>query len=173
MKPKNIAERRKAFWSFFFLFLLSTVIIAGLSFFSTRAPVRENVILQKQVNRMDRENEFSNSFTMQMRGIMNLMDSVNKGMDASQWDAQMTTAITTLTVKTNVDSVYNKEMYLTMTRILSELQHAKKQLKKEGDVGSDNSQWKKQYDDLDAKYELLKSQKDQLFLDYNKCLNGK
>jgi hypothetical protein len=173
MKPKNIAERRKAFWNFLWLFLLSTVIIAGLSFFSTRAPVRENAVLQKQVNIMDREHEFSNTFTMQMRGIMSMMDSLNKGMDASQWDAQMSTAITTLTVKTNIDSVYNKDMYLNITRIMSELQRARKQLKKEGDIGNDNNEWKKQYNELEAKYDALKSEKEKLFIDYNRCLNGK
>ena len=122
---------------------------------------------------MDREHAFSNTFTLQMRGIMNMMDSLNKGMDPSQWDAQMSTAITTLTVQTNIDSVYNKDMYLNITRIMSELQRARKQLKKEGDIGSDNNEWRKQYNELSAKYDALKSEKDKLYIDYNKCLNSK
>jgi hypothetical protein len=164
MEPKNKTERKKTFYSFLGLFLLSTAIIVLLAFSSTRVPVKVNSLLQKQVEVSDHEREFSINFLSQMTGIVSLLDTVNStsSSSADMIDGQISIGITKLTVMVDMDSVQNKEFYRSVVLNLSDLQRAKKQLRKSTEGDSDINSLKRENEMLENKLEDCKSKNDGL-----------
>ena len=164
MEPKNKTERKKTFYSFLLLFLLSTAIIVLLAFSSTRVPVKVNSLLQKQVEASDHEREFSINFLSQMTTIVSLLDTVNatSSNNADLIDGQISIGVQKLSILTDMDSVQNKELYRIVLQNLSDLQHAKKQLRKSTEGSSDINSLKRDNEMLDNKLEECKSKNDQL-----------
>lgn len=166
MQPKNIKERKKTFTSFMLLFLLSTVIIVLLAFSSTRVPLKVNSLLQKQVEVSDHEREFSINFMSQMTSVTSLLDTVNSTAvsTADLIDGQISTGITKLSVMVDMDSVQNKDLYRSVVLSLSDLQRAKKQLRKTTEADTDINQVKRENETLSNQLEQCKNSKDQLQL---------
>ncbi len=164
MEPKNKTERKKTFYSFLFLFLLSTSIIVLLAFSSTRVPVKVNSLLQKQVEVSDHEREFSINFLSQMTNIVALLDTVNatSSNNADLIDGQISMGVQKLTILIDMDSVQNKELYRSVVLNLSDLQRAKKQLRKSTEGDGDINSLKRENEMLDNKLEDCKSKNDQL-----------
>jgi hypothetical protein len=164
MEPKNKAERKKTFYSFLLLFLLSTAIIVLLAFSSTRVPVKVNSLLQKQVEVSDHEREFSINFLSQMTGIVSLLDTINAtaSSNADQIDGQISLGVQKLTILIDMDSVQNKELYRSVVLNLSDLQRAKKQLRKSTEGGTDINMLKRENETLENKLDECKNKNDQL-----------
>jgi hypothetical protein len=164
MEPKNKAERKKTFYSFLLLFSLSTIIIVLLAFSSTRVPVKVNSLLQKQVEVSDHEREFSINFLSQMTSISSLLDTVNAtaSTNADQIDGQISLGIQKLTIMIEMDSVQNKELYSSVLINLSDLQRAKKQLRKSTEGSGDINSLKRENEMLENKLEECKGKNDQL-----------
>lgn len=164
MEPKNKVERKKTFYSFLLLFFLSTAIIVLLAFSSTRVPVKVNSLLQKQVEASDHEREFSINFLSQMTTIVSLLDTVNatSSNNADLIDGQISIGVQKLSILTDMDSVQNKELYRIVLQNLSDLQRAKKQLRKSTEGSSDINSLKRDNEMLNNKLEDCKSKNDQL-----------
>lgn len=164
MQPKNKTERKKTFYSFLSLFILSTAIIVLLAFSRTRVPVKVNSLLQKQVEASDHEREFSINFLSQMTTIVSLLDTVNatSSNNADLIDGQISMGVQKLTILIDMDSVKNKELYRSVVLNLSDLQRAKKQLRKSTEGDSDINSLKRENEMLDNKLEDCKSKNDQL-----------
>jgi hypothetical protein len=169
--PKNKVERRKAFFSFLLLFALSTAIIVLLAFSSTRVPVKQNSILQKQVSVLDREREFSNNFTSQMAGVVKLLDTINsKATDPNVLDAQISSDLPKLSVMITTDSVYNKDLYIRVVYALTQLQNVKRELRMNTAIGGDINECKKQILLLNTQLEDVKKDRDRIQAEYIKAL---
>jgi hypothetical protein len=166
MEPKNKTERKKTFYSFLLLFLLSTAIIVLLAFSSTRVPVKVNSLLQKQVEVSDHEREFSINFLSQMTSIVTLLDTVNAttSSNAEVIDEKISMGLGKLTNIIETDSVQSKELFRFVVQNLSDLQRAKKQLRKSTEGSSDINSLKRDNEMLDNKLEECKSKNDQLTL---------
>ncbi len=164
MEPKNKTERKKTFYSFLLLFFLSTAMIVLLAFSSTRVPVKVNSLLQKQVEASDHEREFSINFLSQMTNIVSLLDTVNatSGNNVDLIDGQISMGVQKLTILIDMDSVRNKDLYRSVVLNLSDLQRAKKQLRKSTEGDSDINSLKRENELLDNKLEDCKSKNDQL-----------
>ena len=164
MEPKNKTERKRTFYSFLLLFFLSTAIIILLAFSSTRVPVKVNSLLQKQVEVSDHEREFSINFLSQMTGIVSLLDTVNAtaSTNADQIDGQISMGIQKLTIMIEMDSVQNKELYSSVLINLSDLQRAKKQLRKSTEGSGDINSLKRDNENLENKLQDCKDKNDQL-----------
>lgn len=164
MEPKNKTERKKTFYSFLLLFFLSTAIIVLLAFSSTRVPVKVNSLLQKQVEVSDHEREFSINFLSQMTGIVSLLDTINAttSSNADLIDGQISMGVQKLTILIDMDSVQNKELYRSVVLNLSDLQRAKKQLRKSTEGSSDINSLKRDNENLENKLEDCKNKNDQL-----------
>lgn len=164
MEPKNKAERKKTFYSFLLLFFVSTIIIVLLAFSSTRVPVKVNALLQKQVEVSDHEREFSINFLSQMTSIVSLLDTVNAtaSTNADQIDGQISMGIQKLTIMIEMDSVQNKELYSSVLINLSDLQRAKKQLRKSTEGSDDISSLKRDNENLENKLQDCKDKNDLL-----------
>lgn len=163
MEPKNKVERQKTFYSFLLLFFLSTAIIVLLAFSSTRVPVKVNSLLQKQVDVSNHEREFSINFLSQMTSIVTLLDTINS-TNADLIDGQISTGIQKLTILTDMDSVQNKELYRSVALNLSDLQRAKRQLRKSTEGDTDINGLKRDNEMLENKLEECKSKNDLLNL---------
>jgi hypothetical protein len=166
MEPKNKAERKKTFYSFLLLFFLSTVIIVLLAFSSTRVPVKVNSLLQKQVEVSDHEREFSINFLSQMTSIVSLLDTVNTtaSTNADLIDGQISMGVQKLTIMIDMDSVQNKELYRSVVLNLSDLQRAKKQLRKSTEGDTDINGLKRENENLENKLDECKNKNDLLQL---------
>jgi hypothetical protein len=164
MQPKNKTERKKTFYSFLLLFVLSTAIIVLLAFSSTRVPVKVNSLLQKQVEVSDHEREFAINFLSQMTGIVSLLDTINAtaGSNADLIDGQISMGVQKLTILIDMDSVQNKELYRSVVLNLSDLQHAKKQLRKSTEGDGDVNSLKRDNENLENKLQDCKDKNDLL-----------
>lgn len=164
MEPKNKVERKKTFYSFLLLFFLSTAIIVGLAFSSTRVPIKVNSLLQKQVEASDHEREFSINFLSQMTNIAILLDTINatSSNSADVIDGKISMGVQKLTILIDMDSVQNKELYRSVLQNLSDLQLAKKQLRKSTEGGSDINSLKRDNENLENKLQDCKDKNDQL-----------
>ena len=161
MEPKNKTERKKTFYSFLLLFFVSTAIIVLLAFSSTRVPVKVNSLLQKQVEVSDHEREFSINFLSQMTSIVSLLDTINS-TNADLIDGQISMGIQKLTILIDMDSVQNKELYRSVVLNLSDLQRAKKQLRKSTEGDTDINGLKRDNEMLENKLEECKNKNDLL-----------
>lgn len=161
MEPKNKSERKKTFYSFLLLFFLSTAIIVLLAFSSTRVPVKVNSLLQKQVEVSDHEREFSINFLSQMTSIVSLLDTINS-TNADLIDGQISMGVQKLTILIDMDSVQNKELYRSVVLNLSDLQRAKKQLRKSTEGDTDVNGLKRENEMLENKLDECKSKNDLL-----------
>ena len=163
MEPKNKTERKKTFYSFLLLFFVSTAIIVLLAFSSTRVPVKVNSLLQKQVEVSDHEREFSINFLSQMTSIVSLLDTINS-TNADLIDGQISMGIQKLTILIDMDSVQNKELYRSVVLNVSDLQRAKKQLRKSTEGDTDVNGLKRDNETLENKLEECKNKNDLLNL---------
>jgi len=164
MEPKNKAERKKTFYSFLLLFFLSTAIIVLLAFSSTRVPVKVNSLLQKQVEVSDHEREFSINFLSQMTSVVSLLDTINAtaSNNADLIDGQISMGVQKLTILIDMDSVQNKELYRSVVLNLSDLQRAKKQLRKSTEGDGDINSLKRDNENLENKLQDCKDKNDLL-----------
>lgn len=145
MQPKNQAERRKAFLNFLFVFIICIAVIITTVFFSIQVPFKRNDQLEKQMNGVEKEKDFSKRFTTQMIGISRLLDSINltSPPETDRMDQKIKDGISELDHMTN-DSINNKELYLNVTHNLLDVQNYLKLLREKTSKDVDVDRYKKE-----------------------------
>lgn len=127
MPPKNIQARRKAFINFLILFLVTAVIIITTFFFSIRVPFRQIQQLREQVGANEKDKDFSRRFTSETFRLTNALDSIDKMDNPESSDFQIAANIAKVNQMIETDSVYNKDLYRNISRLLTSLQRIKKE----------------------------------------------
>jgi Type VI secretion system, TssO len=128
MAPKNISERRKAFFTFLAFFLVSIIIVVTTVFFSIDMRSKQITQLQKRVKLNEKEKDFSRKFTNEMFAITYALDSIDKMVSPESGYSQIGAKIGVLNVMIETDSAatYNKDLFKNITSILTSLQTTKK-----------------------------------------------
>lgn len=130
MQPLNKNERRKAFWNFLLLFLVSITLITTTIFFSINVPFKQNDRLLKEMRSYVKEREFSTEFMTQMSEVAGMLDTINtKATKPDLLDGRITESIKKLNFKIDIDSATDKTLYRSVVFVLSDIQTAKKQLR--------------------------------------------
>jgi Tfp pilus assembly protein PilO len=131
MEPLNQAERRKAFTNFLIFFIVTVVIIVAAVFFSIQVPFRQNDQLRDQMNVVEKERDFSETFANKMGETINLLDSINKKEVQSPElvDNKIQLNITALNEMIEKDPVAQKTIYKYIVNTFDELRRAKKDLR--------------------------------------------
>jgi hypothetical protein len=101
-----------------------------------------------------------------MNGIVSLLDTVNStsSSSADMIDGQVSIGITKLTVMVDMDSVQNKEFYRSVVLTLSDLQRAKKQLRKSTGTDTDVNGVKRENEMLSNQLDQCKEKNNELQL---------
>ena len=152
MQPINKNERRKAFWKFLLLFVVSIILITTTIFFSINVPFKQNEQLRMNMNKVEKEQLFSEKFTNEMLGIIAMLDSINtKAQTPELLESVITERINKLNVMVAMDSISNKILYSQIVVTLSDLKVAKNQLRQNTGSAENTSDLQKQKDDLERK----------------------
>ncbi len=166
MKPKNTKERRKAFFKFLLLFLVTIASILTATYFDFRVPKEENAILKSKVNRVEQEMKFQETFFKEMRKVKNMIDSLSvPGSNFSYQKMQISEKLVDLqkAIPTK-DSTYRYDMYSDIIKLFIELQSSKTELHNLIDVKSTIAEYK---DALDKCREDLKQSERDLYIARN------
>jgi len=166
MKPKNTKERRKAFFKFLLLFLVTIASILTATYFDFRVPKEENAILKSKVNRVEQEMKFQEIFFKEMRKVKNMIDSLSvPGSNFSYQKMQISEKLVDLqkAIPTK-DSTYRYDMYSDIIKLFIELQSSKTELHNLIDVKSTIAEYK---DALDKCREDLKQSERDLYIARN------
>jgi len=94
---------------------------------STGMPFKQVGQLRKQVDAGDRDRDFSQRFTTALFTVTRTLDTLDKMSNPELTDPRITTDIGNLTqmIESN-DSAYNKDLYRSITSILTSLHTIKK-----------------------------------------------
>ncbi|MEO6328782.1 MAG: type VI secretion system TssO [Ginsengibacter sp.] len=164
MQPTNTSQRTKAFLNFLLLFILSIGIIITTVFFSIEVPFKQNNDLRKQINIVQRDRVFSSNFLTEMSGIIAMLDSVNNTSRPDFLDGQISENINKLSSKVNADSVYDKNLYMSIMQNLVDFQLAKKQLREVTSKADDVNDLKRQNEELRTRLDDSKAQINNLMI---------
>jgi len=166
MKPKNTKERRKSFFRFLLLFLVTIATILTATYFNFKVPKEENAILKSKVNRVDQEMKFQETFFKEMRKVKKMIDSLSvPGSNFSYQKVQISEKLVDLqkAIPTK-DSTYRYDMYSDIIKLYIELQNSKTELHGLVDVKSTIAEYK---DALDKCRENLKQSERDLYIARN------
>ena len=166
MKAKNTKERRKSFFKFLLLFLLTIVSILVATYFNFKIPKEENNILKSKVVKVEQEMKFQKNFYREMVNVKNMIDSLDvPGQNFSYQKELISQKLVTLkkTIPTK-DSTYRYDMYSDIVNLYIELQNEKTDLHKLVDVKSTIEEYK---DALDKCREDLKQSERDLYIARN------
>jgi hypothetical protein len=131
MEPLNQPERRKAFTNFLIFFIVTVLIIVAAVFFSIQVPFRQNDQLRDQMNVVEKERDFSETFANKMGETINLLDSINKKEVQSPElvDNKIQLNITAMNEMIEKEPITQKTIYRYMVNTFDELRRAKKDLR--------------------------------------------
>lgn len=159
MEPINKADRRKTFTKFLLFFILTILIITTTIFFSIEVPYKQNDQLLTEMRTEARDQEFSESFMIDMQAIYAMVDSLGTTAQRPDLlDSKITTEIKRLNAKVEADSAFHKSMYRSVVFILNDLQTAKKQLLDFTGKSSDANDLRKQLETANNELMAVKSQ---------------
>lgn len=128
MQPINTAERRKAFINFILFFTITVSIIVTTVFFSIQVPLKHNKQLRNDVAEIEKEKDFTASFTSLMNETVNQLDSVNNVENPALLDGSIRRNLDKMTTMIN-DSISDKNLYLNIVRSLNALYSVNKGLR--------------------------------------------
>jgi len=130
MQPINKNERRKAFWNFLVLFIISILIITTTVFFSIQVPFKQNEQLLNEKNAAEKEREFSTKFMNGTAAISAMLDTINTKASRPEFlEGEIQRSINDLNAMVDTDSGYNKTFYKNILVTLDDLKRSKKQLR--------------------------------------------
>ncbi|MEP7108444.1 MAG: type VI secretion system TssO [Ferruginibacter sp.] len=157
MQPSNTPERKRAFIIFLLLFVVSAGMVILLAFSSVQVPLKQNQQLREQMDNADKDREFSKKILDQMTDIINMLDSINKKAPNPEiLNGEISDRLSKMNLTVNEDSAYNKELYHNVFFILSELQTARKDMRRCTATGDEIAMWKKKYEDVNNQLEEYK-----------------
>ena len=125
----NSQERNQAFLKFLLFFLVTVVLIIAAIFFNFRLPVRENKMLQSEVDIQRIEDVSQQKFVGLMQDAVRLLDSMDKkGTNMEQINLQLNSKIHDLAgIEQNENTIYGKMDKIVIDKFV-ELQQAKMNL---------------------------------------------
>jgi len=149
MKPKNNKERQLSFFRFLGLFLLTVAAIMVAVFFTFKVPSKENKLLREKALVIEKEMNFQNDFYNEMKGIKNLIDSLER-VEPSRLN-YLTTIINNKIVDLQKiiptrDSSYRYDYYMDITYLYLELLEGKDRLRSLYDTESLIDELKTEYE---------------------------
>lgn len=150
MQPINSAERRKAFWRFLLLFVVSIILITTTIFFSIRVPFRQNDQLRTENDNAQKEREYNDKFMLQMSTIAAMLDSINSNPSrADLLDVEASEKINRLDLSVEADSLNNKPFYKSIVILLRDLRMAKQQIRQIAGKDADAGELRRQKEELE------------------------
>ena len=164
MKPQNTQERKKAFFTFLGLYVVTTLLLLAAVFFGMRVPYQQNQRLQSQVDNYEKERAFAESFSFKSNEVKSMLDSINKaGVQAELLDGKISEKLSAMNNMIN-DSTSVKKLYQDMVRGLADLQTAKKQLRDYSGKDANLTQYMQQIESLKSDLNQARSEANTLRL---------
>lgn len=149
MKPLNAAERKSAFFNFLIFFVITTLLIVLSVFFGMQVPFKQNEKLQQQLDILQTEKAFGETFYNGMTDAKILLDSVNRsGIQADLVNGEISTKLSNLNALITRDSSGVKKIYQDIVHNLLDLQFAKTQLREASNKDAALGQYLQQIEDL-------------------------
>lgn len=148
MKPKNSKERQTAFLKYLLLFLVTVLTIVFAIYFNYKVPNKENDLLKTQIKSVEKEMEFQNNFSDEMRAVKSMIDSLDiPGQNISYQNSLVSAKLVELqkTIPSK-DSTYRYDMYTNIVNIYVELQDTKGELRSLNDAKSTIDEYKEALD---------------------------
>jgi hypothetical protein len=125
----NGQERNQAFLKFLLFFLVTVVLIITAIFFNYRLPIRENKMLQSEVDIQRTEDVNQQKFIGLMQDAIKLLDSMDKkGTNVGQIDLQVNSKLQELAALQQKDNSIYGQMDKMIIDKLGNLQQDKKLL---------------------------------------------
>jgi hypothetical protein len=125
----NSQERNQAFLKFLLFFLLTIVLVILAIFFNYRLPLRENKMLQSEVDVQRTQDVNQQKFVSLMQEAIVLLDSLDKkGTNTDQVNLLVNSKMQELAVVQQKDNTIYGKMDKMITDKLYDLQQAKKNL---------------------------------------------
>ena len=139
MKSLNVKQRRKAFISFLFLFMLTSSLVVVIVFFNLKVPEKENKYLHNRLNYLSFQGKQMEDFGHKMDKVKSLIDSIDiKGTNIEFTDQLISTELAVMRSKfITADSVTHIGMYNNIILTYLELKEAKIELLNLEDAKSD------------------------------------
>jgi len=164
MKPQNTQERKKAFFTFLGLYIVTTLLVVGAVFFGMRVPYKQNQRLQSEVDNYEKEKAFAESFSAKSNEVKSMLDSINKaGVQAELLDGKISEKLSALNTTIN-DSTSVKKLYQDMVQGMADLQTAKKQLRDYSGKDANLTQYMQQIESLKSDLNQARSEANTLRL---------
>lgn len=161
MKSLNVKERRKAFISFFLLFLLTSSLVVTIVFFNFKVPEKENKYLHNKLIYLKLEEKNLTLFANEMEKVKSLIDSIGiKGTNVEFTEQLITTNLALMTNNyVKKDSSLHSKMYSNIISTYMDLEYAKLELLNLEDAKTDIEDYIKLVEelreDLDEKQRAL------------------
>lgn len=155
MEPKNAAERKKAFTNFLLLFCLCILLVMITGFFSVQVPFSENEKLKTKMAQLDREKEFSEKFTIKMKHVSVMLDSINitTPQEADRLEGRIKNEIDKLNLMVS-DSMNKQDLYdlyIFSVHNIEDLQRSLKELRSKSGNDADVNLYKAQLEEAKQK----------------------
>lgn len=149
MKAKNRKARRSSFLKFFLLFIVTVLIIVVALFFDFKTlPFKENEVLRTRAVQIEKENQFQEGFSEDLKGLRGMIDSLDiPGQNRAFLNSMLSAQIVKLQEKIPVkDSTYRYDMYNNIIWSFAEIQKLKEQVSSYSDVEKRISEYKEELD---------------------------
>lgn len=164
MKPQNTQERKKAFFAFLGLYIVTTILLIAAVFFGIRVPFEQNKRLQAEVDSYEKERAFAENFSTQSTEVKNMLDSINKsGVQAELLDGKISEKLSSLNNMIS-DTTSVKKLYQDLVRGLADLQTAKKQLRDYSGKDANLTEYMQQIESLKSDLNQARSEANTLRL---------
>jgi hypothetical protein len=125
----NSQERNQAFLKFLLFFLITVVLIITAVFFNFRLPVRENKMLQAEVDIQRTQDVNQQKFVSAAQEMVTLLDSLDKkGTNFEQVNLSINSKLQELAILQQKDNTIYGKMDKIMIDKLAELQQSKRSL---------------------------------------------
>ena len=149
MKPKNSKERRNSIFKFSLLFLFTIALIVTAFFFDfNRIPLKENSVLRELSASVEKEMEFQEKFSNDMKDIQSLIDSLDiPGQNRQYINALINSRIVELQKSIpKEDSTYRYDMYTNIVNTYVNIQSLKSKLNEYEGVDDRLEEYKEELD---------------------------
>ncbi|WP_026449507.1 type VI secretion system TssO [Aequorivita capsosiphonis] len=149
MKAKNRKARRSSFFKFFLLFIVTVLLIVVALFFDFKTmPFKENKVLRTQAAQIEKENQFQEGFSEDLKGLRGMIDSLDiPGQNRAFLNSMLSAQIVKLQEKIPVkDSTYRYDMYNNIIWSFAEIQKLKEQVSSYSDVEKRITEYKEELD---------------------------
>jgi uncharacterized coiled-coil DUF342 family protein len=169
MEPINNTERRKAFTSFFTLFLTTIALVVALVFFSVQVPFKDNAKLRKAIAKLDKEKIQADQFSSKLQESIDLLDGVNQSdINVLQVSSDLQIRLNELSAIGDNDSTMFKTLYNNVRTCMFKLQDATVKLKNAGNADQNIQSLNNTIAQLQQQIFMLTQQNDQLRIELSR-----